>query len=61
MAGAHQRPLDRRGDESLRGAARWKIEGRTDRAIAARLGGVEEAVGRRPRAIRRPRSEEVRP
>jgi hypothetical protein len=42
----------RLGDDSLRAVALWKVEGQTNREIAARLGCVEPTVGRKPRTIR---------
>jgi DNA-directed RNA polymerase specialized sigma24 family protein len=45
--------LDRLGDESLRAVARWKMEGFSNREIAARLGCVEHTVERKLRSIRR--------
>ena len=61
MADEYQRLLDRLGDETLRAVARWKMEGWTNRQIAARLGCVEETVERKLRSIRRLWSQEVTP
>jgi DNA-directed RNA polymerase specialized sigma24 family protein len=61
MADECQRLLDRLGDETLRAVARWKMEGGTNREIAARLGCVEQTVERKLRSIRRLWSEEVAP
>jgi DNA-directed RNA polymerase specialized sigma24 family protein len=59
MADECQRLLDSLGDESLRAVARWRMEGFSNREIAARLGCVEHTVERKLRAIRRLWSEEV--
>jgi DNA-directed RNA polymerase specialized sigma24 family protein len=59
MAEECRRLLDSLGDESLRAVARWKMEGWTNREIAARLGCVEHTVERKLRSIRRLWSEEV--
>jgi DNA-directed RNA polymerase specialized sigma24 family protein len=59
MADEYQRLLDRLGDETLRAVARWKMEGWTNRAIAAQLGCIENTVERKLRSIRRLWSEEV--
>jgi DNA-directed RNA polymerase specialized sigma24 family protein len=59
MTDEYQRLLDRLGDESLRAVARWKMEGCTNREIAARLGCVEHTVERKLRSIRRLWSEEM--
>jgi DNA-directed RNA polymerase specialized sigma24 family protein len=61
MADEYRRLLDGLGDESLRDVARWKMEGWTNREIAARLDCVEPTVERKVRSIRRLWSEEVRP
>jgi DNA-directed RNA polymerase specialized sigma24 family protein len=61
MADEYQRLLDRLGDETLRAVARWKMEGWTNRQIAARLGCVEDTVERKLRSIRRLWSREVTP
>jgi DNA-directed RNA polymerase specialized sigma24 family protein len=61
MTDEYQRLLDRLGDESLRAVARWKMEGWTNREIAAQLGCVENTVERKLRSIRRLWSEEERP
>jgi DNA-directed RNA polymerase specialized sigma24 family protein len=61
MADEYQRLLDRLGDETLRAVARWKMEGWTNRQIAARLGCVEDTVERKLRSIRRLWSQEVTP
>jgi DNA-directed RNA polymerase specialized sigma24 family protein len=53
MAEECRRLLDRLSDESLRSVARWKMEGWTNREIAARLGCIEKTVERKLRAIRR--------
>jgi DNA-directed RNA polymerase specialized sigma24 family protein len=58
MAEEYQRLLERQGDESLRDVARWWMEGRTNREIAARLGCIEKTVERKLRSIRRLWSEE---
>ena len=47
------RVLEALGDESLRAVARWRMEGWTNREIAARLGCVEQTVERKLRSIRR--------
>jgi DNA-directed RNA polymerase specialized sigma24 family protein len=59
MAEEYQRLLGRLGDESLRSVAQWKMEGWTNREIAARLGCVENTVERKLRSIRSLWSEEV--
>jgi DNA-directed RNA polymerase specialized sigma24 family protein len=59
MADECQRLLDSLGDESLRAVARWRMEGWSNREIAARLGCVEHTVERKLRSIRRLWSEEV--
>ena len=59
MAEECRRLLEGLGDESLRAVARWKMEGWTNREIAARLGCVEHTVERKLRSIRRLWSEEV--
>ena len=59
MAEEYQGLLDRLGDETLRAVARWKMEGWTNREIAARLGCIEVTVERKLRSIRRLWSEEV--
>jgi DNA-directed RNA polymerase specialized sigma24 family protein len=51
MAEEYQRLLDRLSDESLRAVARWKIEGWTNREIAAGLGCIEKSC---PRVSSRP-------
>jgi DNA-directed RNA polymerase specialized sigma24 family protein len=61
MAEEYRRLLDRLGDESLRAVARWKMEGWTNREVAARLGCVEHTAERKLRSIRRLWSEEVAP
>jgi DNA-directed RNA polymerase specialized sigma24 family protein len=53
--------LDRLGDETLRAVAQWKLEGWTNREIAARLGCVEHTVERKLRSIRRLWAEAVSP
>jgi DNA-directed RNA polymerase specialized sigma24 family protein len=40
------------GDDTLRAVALWKLEGETNREIAARLGCVEQTVERKLRSIR---------
>lgn len=40
------------GDETLRRVAIWKMEGETNREIAARLGCIEQTVERKLRSIR---------
>jgi DNA-directed RNA polymerase specialized sigma24 family protein len=52
MAEECRRLLGRLGDDSLRAVALWKMEGRTNREIAARLGCVERTVERKLRSIR---------
>jgi DNA-directed RNA polymerase specialized sigma24 family protein len=52
MTEEYQRLLSLLGDESLRFVARWKMEGWTNREIAARLGCVEKSVERKLRSIR---------
>ena len=47
-----RRLLDRLGDETLRSAAVWKMEGETNAAIAARLGCVESTIERKLKRIR---------
>jgi DNA-directed RNA polymerase specialized sigma24 family protein len=59
MAEEYRRLLDRLGDESLRAVSRWKMEGWTNREIAARLGCVDHTVERKLRSIRRLWSEEA--
>jgi DNA-directed RNA polymerase specialized sigma24 family protein len=59
MADECQRLLDSLGDESLKAVARWRMEGWSNREIAARLGCVEHTVERKLRSIRRLWSEEV--
>jgi DNA-directed RNA polymerase specialized sigma24 family protein len=54
-----RRLLEGLGDETLRAVARWRMEGWTNREIAARLGCVEHTVERKLRSIRRLWSEEV--
>ena len=61
MAEEYRRLLDRLGDETLRAVARWKMEGWTNREVAARLGCVENTVERKLRSIRRLWSKGVRP
>jgi DNA-directed RNA polymerase specialized sigma24 family protein len=61
MAEECQRRLDGLGDETLRAVARWKMEGWTNREIAAGLGCVEPTVERKLRSIRRLWSEEEGP
>jgi DNA-directed RNA polymerase specialized sigma24 family protein len=61
VAEEYRRLLDRLGDETLRTVAQWKLEGWTNREIAARLGCVEHTVERKVRSIRRLWSQEVRP
>jgi DNA-directed RNA polymerase specialized sigma24 family protein len=53
MADECRRLLEGLGDETLRTVARWRMEGWTNREIAARLGCVEHTVERKLRAIRR--------
>ncbi len=48
-------------DESLRQVALWKLEGFTNREIAARLGCVEKTVERKLKSIRRLWSEDKDP
>ena len=47
-----RRLLGRLGDDTLRAVALWKLEGQTNREIAARLGCVEHTVERKLRSIR---------
>jgi DNA-directed RNA polymerase specialized sigma24 family protein len=47
-----RRLLGRLGDDTLRSVALWKLEGETNREIAARLGCVEHTVERKLRSIR---------
>jgi DNA-directed RNA polymerase specialized sigma24 family protein len=47
-----RRLLGRLGDDTLRSVALWKLEGETNREIAARLGCVEQTVERKLRSIR---------
>ena len=54
-----QRLLARLPDESLRTAALWKMEGYTNKEIAARLGCVPQTVERKLRAIRKVWSDEA--
>jgi DNA-directed RNA polymerase specialized sigma24 family protein len=61
MAEEYQGLLDRLGDETLRAVAQGKLEGWTNREIAARPGGIEATVERKPRSIRRLWSEKGRP
>jgi DNA-directed RNA polymerase specialized sigma24 family protein len=61
MADEYQRLFDRLGDPSLRDVLRWKLEGWTNREIAAGLGCVEKTVERKLRAIRRIWAGEGRP
>jgi DNA-directed RNA polymerase specialized sigma24 family protein len=58
MADEYGRLLARLGDNSLAAVARLKLEGWTNREIAARLGCVEHTVERKLRSIRRIWSEE---
>jgi DNA-directed RNA polymerase specialized sigma24 family protein len=44
--------LGRLGDDTLRSVALWKLEGQTNREIAARLGCVEHTVERKLHSIR---------
>jgi DNA-directed RNA polymerase specialized sigma24 family protein len=53
VAEEYHRLLDRLGDETLRAVTQWKLEGWTNREIAARLGCVEHTVERKLQAIRR--------
>ena len=59
MADECRRLLEGLGDETLRAVARWRMEGWTNREIAARLGCVEHTVERKLRSIRRLWSEAV--
>ena len=59
MAEEYRRLLESLGDETLRAVARWKMEGWTNREIAARLGCAEKSVERKLRSIRRLWTEEV--
>jgi DNA-directed RNA polymerase specialized sigma24 family protein len=59
MAEEYRRLLAGLGDETLRAVARWKMEGWSNREIAARLGCVEKSVERKLRSIRRLWSEGV--
>jgi DNA-directed RNA polymerase specialized sigma24 family protein len=52
LADESRRLLGMLGDETLRAVALWKMEGRTNREIAARLGCVEQTVERKLRSIR---------
>jgi DNA-directed RNA polymerase specialized sigma24 family protein len=61
VAEEYRRLLDRLGDETLRAVARWKMEGWTNREIAARLGCVDHTVERKLRSIRRLWSQETPP
>lgn len=47
-----RRLLDALGDETLRRVALWKMEGYTNKEVAAKLGVVEETVERKLRRIR---------
>lgn len=58
MADELERLISRLGDESLRSVLCWKMEGWTNREIAARLGCVEKTVERKLRSIRRLWTEE---
>ncbi len=53
LAEEYERLLDGLGDETLRAVAQWKMEGWTNREIAARMGCVEHTVERKVRSIRR--------
>jgi DNA-directed RNA polymerase specialized sigma24 family protein len=59
LAEEYRRLLDRLGDETLRAVAQWKMEGWTNREIAARLGCVEHTVERKLRSIRQVWSQEA--
>ena len=59
MAEECRRLLEGLGDETLRAVARWRMEGWTNREIAARLGCIEQSIERKLRSIRRLWSEEV--
>jgi DNA-directed RNA polymerase specialized sigma24 family protein len=61
LAEEYHRLLDRLGDDTLRAVAQWKLEGWTNREIAARLGCVEHTVERKIRSIRWLWSEEETP
>jgi DNA-directed RNA polymerase specialized sigma24 family protein len=52
MAEECRRLLDGLGDDTLRAVALGKLEGQTNREIAARLGCVEQTVERKLRSIR---------
>jgi DNA-directed RNA polymerase specialized sigma24 family protein len=54
-----QRLLARLPDESLRTVALWKMEGYTNKEIAARLGCVPQTVERKLRSIRKLWSDEA--
>ena len=47
-----RRLLGRLGDDTLRSVALWKMEGQTNREIAASLGCIEQTVERKLRRIR---------
>jgi DNA-directed RNA polymerase specialized sigma24 family protein len=47
-----RRLLEALGDETLRRVALWKMEGSTNKEVAARLGVVEQTVERKLRRIR---------
>jgi DNA-directed RNA polymerase specialized sigma24 family protein len=59
LAEESRRLLDCLGDETLRVVAQWKLEGWTNREIAARLGCVVHTVERKLRSIRRLWSKEI--
>lgn len=52
VAEEFRRLLDRLGDATLRDVALWKMEGNTNREIAAKLGCIEQTVERKVRSIR---------
>ena len=52
MADECRQLLGRLGDDTLRSVALWKLEGQTNREIAAKLGCVEQTVERKLRSIR---------
>ena len=48
----YQRLMDKLGDDSLQSVANWKLEGYTDREVAARLCCGLSTVERRLRTVR---------
>jgi len=51
--------LDRLGDDTLRSVALWKMEGHSEKEIAAQLGCAQRTVARKLRRIRILWSQEV--